>query len=66
MKAHLTSFGLPQADGCESHDAFAVKAWDETVIAVLADGAGPSKAAREAAQRAVRSLVSNYESRPRT
>ena len=42
MKAHLTSFGLPQADGCESHDAFAVKAWDETVIAVLADSAGPS------------------------
>jgi serine/threonine protein kinase len=66
MKAHLTSFGLPQADGCESHDAFAVKAWDETVIAVLADGAGPSEAAREAAQRAVRSLVSNYETRPRT
>ena len=43
MKAHLTSFGLPQADGCESHDAFAVKAWDETVIAVLADAPGPRR-----------------------
>ena len=30
----------------ESEDAFAVKAWDETVIAVLADGAGAARARR--------------------
>ncbi|HTL15730.1 MAG TPA: bifunctional protein-serine/threonine kinase/phosphatase, partial [Patescibacteria group bacterium] len=39
---------------------------DETVIAALADGAGLSQAAREAAERAVRSLVNNYETRPRS
>ena len=41
MKVRMTSFGLPHNDGSESHDAFEVKSWDETVIAVLADGAGP-------------------------
>ena len=37
MKVSLTSFGLPR-DGVESEDSFAVKAWDETVIAVLEIG----------------------------
>src|SRR5947207_956 len=66
MKVHLTSFGLPHSEASESHDAFAVKSWDETVIAVLADGAGSSSIAREASQRAVRSFVSHYETRPRS
>ncbi|MDB6065714.1 MAG: serine/threonine protein phosphatase [Pedosphaera sp.] len=66
MKVRMTSFGLPHHDGCESHDAFEVKSWDETVIAVLADGAGSSVNAREAAQRAVRSFVNHYQTRPRT
>jgi serine/threonine protein phosphatase PrpC len=65
MKVRITSFGLPHNDASESHDAFEVKSWDETVIAVLADGAGSSASAREAAQRVVRSLVSHYETRPR-
>jgi len=66
MKVHPTSFGLPREDGHPSHDAFAVKVWDETVIAVMADGAGDSEGALEAAQRAVRSLVCHYEARPRS
>lgn len=66
MKIHLTSFGLSHRDGVESHDAFAAKSREETVIAVLADGAGSSAAAGEAARRAVRSLVTNYETRPRS
>jgi serine/threonine protein kinase len=66
MKVHPTSFGLAQREGRASHDFFLVKAWDETVIAVLADGAGSSDGAREAAERAVRSLVNNYEMRPRS
>jgi serine/threonine protein phosphatase PrpC len=66
MKVHPTSFGLAQRARRISHDFFLVKAWEETVIAVLADGAGSSEGAREAAERAVRSLVSNYEMRPRT
>jgi serine/threonine protein phosphatase PrpC len=65
MKVRITSFGLPHNDGDESHDAFEVKSWDETVIAVLADGAGSSTSAREAAQRAVHSFVNHYETRPR-
>ncbi len=65
MKVRMTSFGLPHNDGSESNDAFEVKTWDETVIAVLADGAGSSASAREASHRAVRSFVDHYQTRPR-
>jgi serine/threonine protein phosphatase PrpC len=64
LKVNLTSYGLPKQDGAESDDSFAVKAWDETVIAVLADGAGAALDAREASTRIVKSLVSNYTVRP--
>ena len=64
LKVNLTSYGLPKCDGAESDDAFAVKTWDETVIAVLADGAGAARDAREAATRIVQSLMSNYAVRP--
>ncbi|MEO6787351.1 MAG: protein phosphatase 2C domain-containing protein [Chthoniobacteraceae bacterium] len=61
---NLTSYGLPKRDGDESDDAFAVKAWDETVVAVLADGAGAARDAREASTRIVQSLMGNYVVRP--
>ena len=64
MKISHTSFGLAKSDRAESDDAFAVKSWDETVIAVLADGAGAALDAREAATRIVKSLMSNYAVRP--
>ena len=66
MKVHPTSYGLAHQAGGESHDSFLVKTWDETVIAVLADGAGTSDTAKEAAERAVRSMIGNYEMRPRS
>jgi len=66
MKVHPSSFGVAHIEGGVSHDVFAVKTWGETAIAVLADGAGSSAAAKEAAERAVRALVSNYETRPRS
>jgi serine/threonine protein phosphatase PrpC len=65
MNVQTTSFGLAHSAGEPSHDSFAVKAWEETVIAVLADGTGPSAAAREAAERTVQSLVNNYPTHPR-
>ena len=43
-----------------------MKAWDETVIAILADGAGYAETAREASERTVRTLLANYQTRPRT
>ncbi len=64
MKVSLTSYGLPKSDGAESEDSFAFRAWDETVIAVLADGAGAARDAREASTRIVESLMSNYAVRP--
>ncbi|MDR3404895.1 MAG: bifunctional protein-serine/threonine kinase/phosphatase [Chthoniobacter sp.] len=63
MKVNLTSYGLPRA-GEPSEDAFAVKTWDETVIAVLADGTGAARRGREASMRIVESLVNNYAARP--
>ena len=55
---------MSKRDGAESEDSFAVKAWDETVIAVLADGAGAARDAREASTRIVQSLMGNYAVRP--
>ncbi len=64
MKVNLTSYGLPKSTDAESEDSFGVKAWGETVIAVLADGAGGALKGRDASSRIVKSLVSNYEARP--
>ena len=66
MKIHTTSYGLPRTEGETSSDAFAVRVWDETVIAVLSDGAGTGLPAREAAKRAVETLMENYSVRPRS
>ncbi len=64
MKVQITTHGLPQDERAGSDDAFAVKSWDETVIAVLADGIGAARGGREASTRIVQSLVNNYEARP--
>ncbi len=53
-------------DGKPSSDAFAVESWEETVVAVLCDGAGTGDPAREAAHRAVRTFIENYQVRPRS
>lgn len=66
MKIHTTSYGLPRTEGETSSDSFALRVWDETVIAVLSDGAGTGLPAREAATRAVASLIENYSVRPRS
>lgn len=66
MKLRTTTHGIPYEEGQPSADAFAVRVWGETVMAVLADGAGLGDPAREAAQRAVPALLDNYEARPRS
>lgn len=66
MKILTTSHGIAREEGTPSSDAFALRAWDETVIAVLSDGAGSGTPAREAAQRAVSSLIEHYSARPRS
>jgi serine/threonine protein phosphatase PrpC len=65
MKVQTTSFGLAKDPGEPSQDAFAVRAWGETVIAAVADGVGGARAGGEAAQRAVEALVNSYAERPR-
>jgi serine/threonine protein phosphatase PrpC len=57
---------MPRSQNAPSHDAFAVQSRDETVIAVLADGAGAARGAGEAAQKIVKSLMTNYSARPAT
>src|SRR5438477_7163734 len=66
MKIETTSFGFARSGKMDSQDSFDVKSWDETVIAVVADGAGAARAGREASSRIVQSLVSNYAAHPRT
>jgi serine/threonine protein phosphatase PrpC len=65
MKIWSSMYGLAREAGGVSADAFAVRAWDQTLIAVLSDGAGTGLPAREAGQRAVASLVDHYVVRPR-
>lgn len=66
MKVLATSHGIASQEGQPSSDCFAARSWDQTVIAVLSDGAGDGEPAREAAQRAVKSLIDNYQARPRS
>ncbi len=66
MKILSTSYGLPRRESVESGDSFAVKAWEETVVAVLADGAGAARSGAEASKRIVETLISNYEARPKS
>src|SRR5947208_2598135 len=65
MKVHLTSFGVGRRDETLSQDAFETKAWSETVIAVMADGAGGARAGGEASRQAVETMVRHYAERPR-
>jgi serine/threonine protein phosphatase PrpC len=66
LKTKLTSFGLSRTGNGESDDYFETKTWDETIVAALADGLGACRDGREAAVKVVRSLISNYELRPKT
>jgi serine/threonine protein phosphatase PrpC len=66
MKIHLTSFGAARREDALSQDAFETKAWDETVIAVMADGVGGARAGGEASRLAVHDMVRNYSERPRS
>ncbi len=64
MKFRLTSFGLSKREGAPSEDAFATKTWDETIVAVLADGVGGARGGAEASARVVEALAGNYAVRP--
>ena len=65
MKIRSTAYGIPFAEGSPSADVFAVRQSGDTV-AVLCDGAGTGAPAREAAERAVRSVTENYWAKPRS
>ncbi len=68
MKVHASSHVLSHADGPrgadQCADACQVRVVDETVVAVLADGAGQSPAAREAAHKIVDMLMAQVLARP--
>jgi serine/threonine protein phosphatase PrpC len=66
MKIRTTSHGVACEETKSSSDAFAIREWDQTVMAVLCDGAGTGAPAREAAQRGVTALIEHYSARPRT
>ena len=59
-----TTHGIPRFEDSISSDACRVEAEDDSVIAVLADGAGSGDGAREAARRTVEEFASRYRSRP--
>ena len=65
MKVNVTTHMLARSTETENGDNCAAKVSGETVIAVLADGAGAARAGAEASRRIVESLVGNYAARPR-
>ena len=64
MTVHFTTHVTARLPSDKSSDTCAVHWQQESVIAVLADGAGSGAAAREASQRAVEMLAGHYASRP--
>lgn len=66
MKVQATTHSLPRHEGELCSDALDVQVWDQTVMAVLCDGAGTGAPACEAANRAVTALVEQYGARPRS
>lgn len=64
MKIRSSSHALPRDEGRLSSDAVAVTTWNSGFLAALADGAGTSPAAREAAEHAVSMTATHYRSHP--
>ncbi|NOQ30988.1 MAG: protein kinase [Helicobacteraceae bacterium] len=57
-------FGLAKANELLSDDAYEVKSFNNTTVAVLCDGVGSAEHGREAAQHIVTSLLTNFKNRP--
>ncbi len=55
---------MPRDEGRPSSDAVSVTTWSSGFLAALADGAGTSLEAREAAEKAVKLVVTHYRSHP--
>ncbi|HEX9046252.1 MAG TPA: protein phosphatase 2C domain-containing protein, partial [Verrucomicrobiae bacterium] len=66
MKAVITTHNLAASEKDGSEDACVAEFWRESVIAVLADGVGGARYAREAATRAVESVLINLKARPKS
>ena len=66
MKTTSTTHNLAADLKAGSQDACAVETWRDATIAVVADGVGGAEYGREAAERVVEFIVSNFKSRPKS
>ena len=66
MKTTSTTHSLAADLKAGSQDACAVETWREAAVAVVADGVGGAEGGREAAERVVKFIVSNFKSRPKS
>jgi len=66
VKATLTRFTLAASERHGTQDACEAVLLPDSVIAVIADGAGRAEGAREAAAKTVASITANFKTRPRT
>ncbi|HYC73037.1 MAG TPA: bifunctional protein-serine/threonine kinase/phosphatase [Opitutaceae bacterium] len=64
MGCSLTTATQPGAGRPRSDDACAFREYDGVLVAAMADGMGSARAGGEAADRATRRLVDNFEARP--
>ncbi|MDQ5979136.1 MAG: hypothetical protein QG602_2110 [Verrucomicrobiota bacterium] len=64
MGLHVTSHSVPGTGRARSDDACAHRQHGDVLVAAVADGVGSARAGGEAAIRATRRLVDNFETRP--
>jgi len=66
VKAVITTHNLAADAKSGSEDACAAELWRDSVIAVLGDGVGGARHAKEASTRTVESILSNLKTRPKS
>jgi len=62
----LSAFGLAKGRELISDDSYAVKSFDDITIGIVCDGVGSAEAGREASQRVVNFMLSNFKNRPKS
>ncbi len=62
----LSAFGLAKGSDLISDDSYAVRAYDDIIIGIVCDGVGSAEGGREAAQRVVTYMLTNFKNRPKS
>ncbi len=62
----LSAFGLAKGTEPVGDDSYAVRLFDDIVVGIVCDGVGSAEGGREASQRVVNYMLSNFKNRPKS